>query len=249
MTTEPNELRARLEQHATDELLAILRERNEDEWRPEVFGIVASILADRGVSVSEMAVSTNESETDDQPALVTIASFPSPGEAEVARMTLEGAGLGAWVVGSTAGPLDNSRLQVRTQDEQAAREVLESVPASSGDLPPEIAEPPCRRCGANSVRPVHELLESGSPHYNGTDGRPAPRWLYVCDACGDTWPDESDSTDRSEEGVVISGADVGFRLDPGQSSSGLRTGQLMVRINGRWVEASIAANSKAAPTK
>jgi hypothetical protein len=186
------EIRARLEERSTDELIAILRERNEDEWRPEVFAIVASILASRGVSVADAADPALEDHGAAEEPFATVASFTSSSEAHVARMALEEAGLSAWVVEGTMGMGDGSRVQVRAGDERAALDILESAPASSTDLPPELAEAPCRSCGANRVRPVFELLERGSPHYNGTDGRPSPRWLFACDACGEKWPDESD---------------------------------------------------------
>jgi hypothetical protein len=39
-----------MEQRSTSELVSILRNRDEDEWRPEVFQIVATILSSRGIS-------------------------------------------------------------------------------------------------------------------------------------------------------------------------------------------------------
>jgi hypothetical protein len=42
-------LRLSLEARTTEELVDILRERDEGEWRPEVFPIVESILAGRNV--------------------------------------------------------------------------------------------------------------------------------------------------------------------------------------------------------
>src|SRR5262245_27482462 len=144
MTTVQKELRARLEQHTTDELLTILRERNEQEWRPEVFGIVASMLAERGTSVIEAAPVSDTTETDDDEPLVTVARFPSLSEARTALTALESAGLFASLIEGPLG-VGESRLQVRSGDEQAALAILDPAP-SSVDLPPEIAEPPCRRC-------------------------------------------------------------------------------------------------------
>jgi hypothetical protein len=43
-------LRRRLEQLATEELVALLKEHDDDEWRPEVFTLAARILEERGVA-------------------------------------------------------------------------------------------------------------------------------------------------------------------------------------------------------
>src|SRR5215212_8380029 len=50
MMSPHDELRDRFEAQATQELVAILRRRDSNEWRPEVFDVVRAILADRGIS-------------------------------------------------------------------------------------------------------------------------------------------------------------------------------------------------------
>jgi hypothetical protein len=62
--------------------------------------------------------------------LVTIATFPEPMEASMARMALESAGIGVNLRGETANSLIpvafESQLQVRPEDETAARQVLDA---------------------------------------------------------------------------------------------------------------------------
>ena len=77
-----------------------------------------------------------EQEHDDQP-LVTVGQYFNPIEAHGHRMALEQAGLRAWVrdenIGATYRVGIGTKLQVRAQDEVAARDVLEmgSAPVSS----------------------------------------------------------------------------------------------------------------------
>ncbi|HEY4356711.1 MAG TPA: DUF2007 domain-containing protein [Acidobacteriaceae bacterium] len=60
--------------------------------------------------------------------LVTIATFPDPAEASIARSALEGSGILSFLQGENANVLIpvafTARLQVRAEDEVAAREVL-----------------------------------------------------------------------------------------------------------------------------
>jgi hypothetical protein len=49
MLEDTSELAQQLERLSTDELVSILRNRDEEEWQPNVFDIVASILAARGL--------------------------------------------------------------------------------------------------------------------------------------------------------------------------------------------------------
>jgi hypothetical protein len=68
------------------------------------------------------------SEQDD---LVTIATFPEPMEANMARSALEAAGIPVFIVGETANSLIpvafESQLQVQAKDEAAARSVLDAM--------------------------------------------------------------------------------------------------------------------------
>ena len=71
--------------------------------------------------------------------LVTIATFPEPATANLARTALEGAGIPSFLQGENANNMIpmafSSRLQVRSEDEAAARDVL-----SSAELTPESME-------------------------------------------------------------------------------------------------------------
>jgi hypothetical protein len=63
--------------------------------------------------------------------LVTVAKFAEPMEANMARMALESAGIGVFLQGETANSLIpvafESQLQVRREDEAAARSLLEAM--------------------------------------------------------------------------------------------------------------------------
>ena len=94
-----DDLRTSLEGRTTEELVSILRNRNEDEWRLEVFDLVASILATRGVSPATVTAMGPEGEevVEGRP-LATVARYFSPAEAHASRMALEAPGIPAWVV-------------------------------------------------------------------------------------------------------------------------------------------------------
>jgi hypothetical protein len=68
---------------------------------------------------------------DGQDELVTIATFPEPMEANMARSALEAAGIDVFLQGETANSMIPvafvSQLQVRSKDEAAARHLLESM--------------------------------------------------------------------------------------------------------------------------
>jgi len=74
---------------------------------------------------------SNETNVNDQDELVTIATFPEPMEANMARSALEAAGIPVFVVGETANSLVpvafESQLQVQVKDEAAARGLLEAM--------------------------------------------------------------------------------------------------------------------------
>ena len=69
--------------------------------------------------------------------LVTVATFPDPAEASLARTALEGAGILCFLQGENANTMIpvafTARLQVRAEDEAAARYVLESAEITAED--------------------------------------------------------------------------------------------------------------------
>ncbi len=145
--SDETDLRRALEARTTEDLSSILRERDEGEWRPEVFAIAASILEARGVSpsVAEPPVRAADSaEVPDVQPLVTVGQYFSPTEAHSHCMALEGAGLRAWVFDESAGSYlgvgIGCRLQVRAEDEAAARALLDIAVAPDSVSPVEPAE-------------------------------------------------------------------------------------------------------------
>jgi hypothetical protein len=71
--------------------------------------------------------------------LVTVATLPDPASANMARMALDSAGIRSFLQGENANSMIPvafwARLQVRPEDEQAAREVL-----ASAEIAPESME-------------------------------------------------------------------------------------------------------------
>jgi hypothetical protein len=66
-----------------------------------------------------------------QEELVTVATFPEPLEASVARSALEAAGIDVYMRGEVANSMVpvafTAQLQVRAEDEEAARELLDAA--------------------------------------------------------------------------------------------------------------------------
>jgi hypothetical protein len=190
-----------------DDLIKILREHDEEQWRPEVFDIVASLLGERGVAPimnsdnkDSADTSADTEEFSDEPVetdLITVASYTRYVEAETSRLALEAAGLRTWIfnehVPGMIGPIGGGvQLRVSKKDSPAATAILNSEPVSSSHLPDEIAEPPCPKCGSRKVTEEAEIVESAdeSSGYSRSC-RPEPRqvWLYKCGECGHSWAD------------------------------------------------------------
>jgi hypothetical protein len=187
---EVDQLAAQMERLSTDELVSILRNRDEDEWRPQAFDVVASILVRRGVSPRDVgALGPEGADVLESAPLVTVATFFSPAEGHASRMALEEGGIAAWVadeaVGTMYGVGVGTRLQVRASDEAAAREILASPPAPTDSLPPDLSDPACPACGSRNVAPEawldHE--QQSEPRWRGRR-----RWHYVCSDCAEAWP-------------------------------------------------------------
>lgn len=190
---EVERLAAQMERLSTDELVSILRNRDEEEWRPQAFDVVASILARRGVSPKDVeALGPEGSDVPESAPLVTVGTFFSPAEGHASRMALEEGGIAAWVadeaIGTMYGVGVGARLQVRASDAAAAREILASPPAPTDALPPELSDPACPACGSRNVAPEAWLDEEqeGQPRWPGRR-----RWHYVCSDCDEAWPLET----------------------------------------------------------
>ena len=189
-----DELRARLAELPTGELLAILHERDLDEWRPEAFPLIEAILTERHVDVAAALESLGAAATYvDFEALTEIATFSTAVDAHLCRMALEEAEIPCWVFNDhLAGvhvPLAmvvGVSARVRPEDEAAAREILEAVRAGAVAAPEEAV--PCPRCGTETVRKgtvdrvatLATALTTGPPLAQS-------KWQYRCAACGHTW--------------------------------------------------------------
>jgi hypothetical protein len=156
---------------------------------------VASILAARGLSPAAVSTMGPEGfEVVEQRRLLTVARYFAPAEAHAARMALEAAGLQAWVMDESLGTVYGlgvgTRLQVRAEDEPAARAVLEGEPGGTAELPPELAEPPCPRCGSRDITVTSEVVEDAE--LRRARGGRRRDWYYGCRACGHRWRDDAE---------------------------------------------------------
>jgi DNA-directed RNA polymerase subunit RPC12/RpoP len=189
-----DDMRARLEQLPTGELLAILRDRDPEEWRPEAFPLVEAILAARHVDVPAALENLRAAAAYvDFEALTEVATFSTSVDAHLCRMALEEAEIPCWIFNDhLAGvhvPLAmviGVSVRVRPEDEAAAREILEAVRAGAVAAPEEAA--PCPRCGTETVRKgrvdriatLATALTTGPPLAQS-------KWEYRCTSCGHIW--------------------------------------------------------------
>lgn len=187
--TNIDEIRQQMELLKDEELVSILQEHDAEQWRPEVFDIVSAILRERGVSPG--ADSEHEEDISDETAgldLVTAADYFNYIDAETDRLALEAKGLKAWICNEcnplTEGVPPGVLLQVRAEDLNAAMAILQSEPVPSSDLPDEIAEPPCPKCGSRQVTEGAEIVEAETDSKNSS---PQQAWLYHCASCGHKW--------------------------------------------------------------
>jgi DNA-directed RNA polymerase subunit M/transcription elongation factor TFIIS len=195
--TDFDEIRANLDLLNDNELVSILRERDEEQWRPEVFDIVASLLKERGVS-PEMEIKHKESLPDERAGLdlVVVGNYFSYQDAEADCLVLEEKGLSAWIFNEDspqdAGSVCNTQLKVLPEDLTAAMAILNSEHVSSSELPADIAEPPCPKCGSRHVTEQAEIVESFDVSTDLSRPTAQQMWFYKCVSCGYKWPESND---------------------------------------------------------
>ena len=191
--TEGDALKASLDSRSTEELTAILARHDEEEWRPEVFALVETVLRARGAPIPVASGAYSEDVVEDQP-LVTVGKYFAAIEAHGARSMLDSAGIEAWVADESLGTVYcvgvGVRLRVRAEDESSARELLHAAEISPAQLPSELSAPPCPSCGAAGASQTSELLEG--PDSLGGKAKLNRYWFYQCAACGNRWPDEGE---------------------------------------------------------
>jgi DNA-directed RNA polymerase subunit M/transcription elongation factor TFIIS len=118
--------------------------------------------------------------------LVTVASYSSNIDAEADRLALESMGLKSWIFNKHNRGTSSVQLQVIQEDWRAAAQILDPglsegiVPSS--DLPDDIAEPPCPKCGSRNVKEEAEITE-----FEGNQLEREQIWFYRCASCGHKW--------------------------------------------------------------
>jgi hypothetical protein len=91
-----DELRRRLHAMATGTLVDVLKRHDLDEWRPEVFPIVESILEGRGVDVAALKAEAEREAAvplEDPPPFLRVMDLADPAILAVAKSLLEEAGV------------------------------------------------------------------------------------------------------------------------------------------------------------
>jgi hypothetical protein len=100
----------RLRGWSTEDLVALLRKHDLDEWQPEVFVIARQLLLERGMDADAALASprSGDPRPNDPSDLVTIASFSTVEEAQTLRSSLAAAGFQAVLVEDTALAMDGT---------------------------------------------------------------------------------------------------------------------------------------------
>ena len=86
------DLRERLSQRTTDDLLEIVRRHDTDEWRAEVFPLAESILRERGVDASELKDRGEPVTPAEPPQPVEVMAVRNPALLPVVKSLLEEGG-------------------------------------------------------------------------------------------------------------------------------------------------------------
>jgi hypothetical protein len=191
MSKKGESLSEEFERRSAAELISILRNRDEEEWLPEVFDVVAQILKDRGVSPEDVAAMGPEGvDVVESEPTITIATFFSPAEGHACRMALDEAGVAAWLIDEEGGTIYGvgigARLQVRAKDADVARALLRDIPVPAASLPPDLAEPPCPACGSLNVASEAWVDDASAGGPRWPLGQ--RKWYYVCADCQEAWP-------------------------------------------------------------
>jgi hypothetical protein len=187
-------VRERLALKTNEELVELLRRRDLEEWRPEVFGIAEQILQDRGLEAS--VVSPGPEALEDTGAvdgLVPLVSFASVVESEACRSALTAAGfdveaLNEYVLQvdpAIAPVLGGLVLAVPGSQLEDARALLAA--AASGQLAEGTLE--CPSCYSAAVRSERRVSRAGTVANYLIFGMPIADgtvW-FKCDGCGNAW--------------------------------------------------------------
>ena len=141
-----SDLRSHFDEKSTEELLEILRVRDEVTWRPEVFSVVESIVRERGSEVPNPDPPAPHDTHAGEP--VEVCALPDPALIPVAKSLLDEAGIEYFV------------------RDEASQNLFAWGQAIAGFNP--VLGPPVILVPAASLEEAQELLapllqESGSP--------------------------------------------------------------------------------------
>ena len=190
-----DDLRAQLDAMSTAELVAALRSRNVEEWRPEVFPLVEAILAERGVDVDRVkAAGAMELERTEYAPVESVASFSTALEANLCRMALEEAQIPAWLsteyladVAPHLGLAVGVDVLVRKDAADAARELLASIKKGAVALSSDVEA--CPKCQSGQTERVQTTDRGATIGAWIVAATPLPQhdWQWTCRSCGHQW--------------------------------------------------------------
>ena len=160
--------------------------------------------------IEDPALPTEEQLRDSTAMLVTIARYRDLAEAFVARSVLEGQGIPCFLCDENFVRLDcgysnfigGMRLQVLSDDEQYARELLTQKAPESIEVPgvPVFVQPICPKCGSDDIVAYDpglkvaatSVLLIGIPTRITPKTSQGERWH--CMNCGCNWQDDADAS-------------------------------------------------------
>jgi hypothetical protein len=186
-----DDLRSDLITKTDDELVAMVRDRESGEWRPEALVVAAAILTERGVPLPEAETpATDEAEFVE---LVTVAGFMNHVDAEACRSALEGAGFHAIARDANTLRADNLlapmmggvRVAVPRAEAEDAQAFLAA--AESGALATAV---PCPSCGSSDTAAETRTAasETVSERVASALGMSDDEETWFrCRACGHEW--------------------------------------------------------------
>lgn len=191
---DPETLAERLRRRSTDELIALLAEKDLDEWQPEVFDLARRILVERGLDAEAAVGSYLDALPRDEPSqLETVASFATLVDAEPCRSGLLAAGFRVFLVDANTIAVDPAlwpalggvKLAVPMTEAEEARSFLKAGEDGELAASPEVAIH-CPSCGSAKVGLVSRLDRVSTVGSTLLAGVVAPIHAsrYVCNECG-----------------------------------------------------------------
>jgi len=159
-------------------------------------------LAKRGIGENRIQEQQDDSVDEAQSSyqeLITIGQNMNPLEAQMLRSALEAKGVKVWLSGEDAANIFpggiGTRLQVRVEDKDDARSLIDNQSDLSMEMSLEFTDPLCPHCGSDNVTEIPETPESSTHFQDGPSHRDLSR---QCHDCGHSWWELSDYHSKNQ---------------------------------------------------